>query len=873
MLGRMKSGLEKIGQSLVLRIKWGKHPLMKEELHCGSVARVVATAEKDIPQVVAIFEQSGDFQDQEKSTEIPVYLSCAHMTPVLSWDSQELASISQEISISIPDSVRGICERCFYECKSLVRVTFGPSSCLERIGFEAFSGRFGAACRVAEITIPDSVQELCDRCFYGCKSLVRVTFGSSSCLKRIGAEAFAGNHGVSCRITEISIPDSVREVCCRCFYDCLSLCRVTFGPSSSLEHIGFKWIGKTNITEVAIPDGVRELCDRCFYDCNTLLNVTFGSSSCLEWIGASAFSGSTGNRCSLSEVTILDGVRELGDRCFYGCKSLRYVTFGSSSCLQRIGDEAFLESSVIEMSIPDSVRELGDRCFYECKCLWSVTFGESSSLEHIGTECFARSGLIEFRMPPSVRVVGGGAFDGCDLHDYFVCSDDCHFINVHSLVIDKDLMACCCVFGNLSSITIPDNVRVICDRCFYGCRDLDSVTFGPASCLERIGVEAFADIQASSIAGTICIPDSVRELCDRCFRGWKCLSRVTFGPLSSLERIGTECFARSGLMEFQMPPSVRVVGGGAFGECRMSDSFICGDECHFISVNFLLFDKTMMSCLCGIGAVSDITIPDTVREICDRCFYRCKTLRDVRFGPASCLERIGVKSFQFSGVRDMSIPTSVRELGDKCFKNCSHLWCSFQIPSCLERIGVECMVRTRLREIVIPDSVCELCDRCCYGCMWLSHVRFGKSPSLERIGRQCFAHSAVSQFRMPPSVRSVGGGAFGECRMSDGFICSPECRFITVNSLVIDKNLMACCCSFGVLSSITIPDNVREICDRCFYGCKSLYRVTFGHASCLERIGVEAFRYTMMARSMGTDKRRRRLFMRYYREVGKIRYL
>ena len=41
------------------------------------------------------------------------------------------------------------------------------------------------------VSIPDSVEELCDGCFSGCTSLSRVTFGDSSSLKLIGKKAFS----------------------------------------------------------------------------------------------------------------------------------------------------------------------------------------------------------------------------------------------------------------------------------------------------------------------------------------------------------------------------------------------------------------------------------------------------------------------------------------------------------------------------------------------------------------------------------------------------------------------------------------------------------------------------------------------------------
>ena len=61
-------------------------------------------------------------------------------------------------------------------------------------------------------------------------------------MRFIGVYAFAAvqtkYESTPCGLAEISIPDSVRELCGRCFKGCKSLRRVTFGPSSSLERIG-----------------------------------------------------------------------------------------------------------------------------------------------------------------------------------------------------------------------------------------------------------------------------------------------------------------------------------------------------------------------------------------------------------------------------------------------------------------------------------------------------------------------------------------------------------------------------------------------------------------------------------------------------------
>ena len=83
---------------------------------------------------------------------------------------------------------------------------------------------------------------------------------------------------------------------------------MTFGSSSSLEWVGVSCFELSGVEEVSIPDSVRELCDGCFKECESLRHVTFGSSSSLERIGVSCFEGT-----GVEAVSIPDSVCELDE--------------------------------------------------------------------------------------------------------------------------------------------------------------------------------------------------------------------------------------------------------------------------------------------------------------------------------------------------------------------------------------------------------------------------------------------------------------------------------------------------------------------------------------------------------------------------------
>ena len=70
--------------------------------------------------------------------------------------------------------------------------------------------------RTVSVTIPADVENIPDEYFADWKNLTRVAISGSS-LKTIGVRAFAGSG-----IREIHIPDSVEELCEACFFECRS---------------------------------------------------------------------------------------------------------------------------------------------------------------------------------------------------------------------------------------------------------------------------------------------------------------------------------------------------------------------------------------------------------------------------------------------------------------------------------------------------------------------------------------------------------------------------------------------------------------------------------------------------------------------------
>ena len=76
-------------------------------------------------------------------------------------------------------------------------------------------------------------------------------------------------------------------------------------------------------------------------------------------------------REDLTEVTIAEGITDIGAGAFLGCRALRHVHFPES--LRVIGEMAFWESGLYEVTLPESLLCVEDSAFWNCTDLKRIT--------------------------------------------------------------------------------------------------------------------------------------------------------------------------------------------------------------------------------------------------------------------------------------------------------------------------------------------------------------------------------------------------------------------------------------------------------------------------------------------------------------------
>lgn len=149
--------------------------------------------------------------------------------------------------------------------------------------------------------------------------------------------------------------------------------------------------------EVVVPEGVTDIGDKAFSGCRNLKKVVLPES--LKSIGFGAFA-----ECrDLTEIRIPEGTAFIRDWAFYCCMDLREVTVPGS--VFRIQDHVFEGCwSLVHAEIREGVRSIGFRSFMGCEKLEEIRL--PGGLTSIGVGAFSDCGSLQLLyLPESVRLI------------------------------------------------------------------------------------------------------------------------------------------------------------------------------------------------------------------------------------------------------------------------------------------------------------------------------------------------------------------------------------------------------------------------------------------------------------------------------------
>lgn len=205
---------------------------------------------------------------------------------------------------------------------------------------------------LTSVIVPESVTSLGNAAFYNCRNLISVTWNAINC-----APLSETNHFSNCtNLTTFTFGDQVETI-----------------PNNLCRDL-------TKITEISIPNSVKEIGSSAFNGCNSIASAKWGNN--LEQIGQYAFY----NCSKIDSICLPNTLTEIGYYAFYGCSNAKYAKL--SNQLTDIREYTFSGCRSLEgIVIPASVETIGQHAFDGCRSMQYVTC-EAINPPVCGTQTF-----------------------------------------------------------------------------------------------------------------------------------------------------------------------------------------------------------------------------------------------------------------------------------------------------------------------------------------------------------------------------------------------------------------------------------------------------------------------------------------------------
>ena len=621
-----------------------------------------------------------------------------------------------------------------------------------RIGWGAFSG----CASLTSVAVPDSVTSIEEYAFSGCAGLTSVTIPQN--VTEIGEGSFRGCSSLKKVNYEAESAEVVRD-----------------GPPEDVDDDNvepfvaiFDQAGDPDVgMHVVFGDGVKKFSYNVFQDCKNISKITIGKGlQRFNYRGCDAlvevevddknpnFAAQNGIlynkdmttllRClstGAESVVIPDSVKTIGYGAFSGCTSTK-VTIPES--VNSIGEAAFSDCvNLTSLTIPKNVSSIGDRAFYGCEKVTEIHYNaknvndkeqNAAVFSHVGEEVDGGSCLI----------IGAGVQR---IPAYLFAQEEC---------CDPDgdwgFPYYYEVFPNISSVKMLSGACSIGKGAFYGCDELESVSFSQG--LTKIENDAFRECKKLT---SVSIPSSVTSVGDYAFAGCAAMNSLTISE--GVLEIGEGAFLKcDDLAEVSIPSSVTSIGDKSFAYCTNLVAIeVDSKNPNYTNKDGIVFSKDMKKLiLCPSPKTGYVNIPSGVIAIGNSAFFLCSRLTGVTI-PES-VATIGENAFYgCSGLTEVTIPKGVKSIGSKAFFDCTGLtlinYNAESVADMDEKTGVFCRYRSYKGEktkLVIGEGVLRIPDYMFYG--YEANDPEGESES----AYENLMYSSITSVMIPTSVTEIG---------------------------------------------------------------------------------------------------------------------
>lgn len=419
---------------------------------------------------------------------------------------------------------------------------------------------------------------------------------------------------------------------------------------------------------------------------------------------------------------------------------------------------------------------------------------------------------------------------------------------------------------SLKALTISGNVQKIQDNAFTNCTSLKYVQ----------------------------LPSSLSQISTKVFEGCNKLTNINLEDLTNLTSIGSFAFNSTALREVKIPANVTTLGASCFHNCqKLTDVEFLGEKVTSMGDSIFRACSNLKNInleatqgnLGDAGGGPSITIPDGT-------FWSCSSLKQIILPSSKSAEAftygIGANAFSYSGLTTFTWPkvrytmdiganafsstdlvniefpkslssSSTNEISysysEGAFANCYKLKSvTNKMTNSLNHIRKECFYNCYNLETVTYDSIIQVDVNAFGNCkklktitglegVWkISDFAFQFCESLSNIpsisgcntiGKQAFAHTAITNITIPNTVKNIGDGAFSNTKLK---------------SVVFEDGGDNGAITFGIdtfhtcknLSSVTFSSRVKTLPQSMFYACDSLISIEI--PASVTTLGIKVFR-------------------------------
>lgn len=334
--------------------------------------------------------------------------------------------------------------------------------------------------------------------------------------------------------------------------------------------------------------------------------------------------------------------------------------------------------------MPNTVQTIGNYSFYQCGNLNTIEFEENSTLASIGAYAFANNANLRIELPESVEKIGPYCFSSCQnlkiniektkitelpLGTFFECD------NLKDVATDKAV------------VVMPETLQTIGDKAFYGCNNLNEVTF-LGKTLSGIGTSAFDTCGNLHI---INIPEGVTTIEADTFHG--CGNLQDVGLPQSLVSIKEEAFADCrNIQNMVIPESVKEIAADSFNGARKENIDTSKNQLAQRLIPGSKFTPTYL----GVGG--SFTVGGITFKVTKSAGRNSEVAAIALY--AKSVKKVTINATVLNG----GLPYKVTAIGDNAFKKATNL-SSITIGSNLTQIGKSAFEGCKkLKKITIKSS-------------------------------------------------------------------------------------------------------------------------------------------------------------------------